>query len=191
MIDNNHILTNQDRAVLVSCIGKTIKRIEGRDFSDFYGKSHPMLNGIARLIFSDSSVVELHCDYVEVSIAGDFWDDTGAFSVKEESSDIWLPDGESPVTIPIRKAIRGIALLNDYDKLSERDRLVSTFAFTNAVALNLGDEHLVFSMDYFDEDTININRGPELEALLPENMGSWYEKDGWNDEFRRELVTIG
>lgn len=190
MINNDHLLTGDDRGILASCIGKTLKRIEGRDFSDFYGKSHPMLNGIARLIFSDNSVVELHCDYVEVSIAGDFWDDTGTFSAKEGSSDIWLPDGESLVKIPIRKAIDGVVLVNDYDKLSEGDRPVSTFAFTNAIALDLGDEHLVFSMDYFDEDTININRGPELEALLPENMGSWYEKDGWNDEFRRELVTI-
>lgn len=190
MLSNECLLTDEDKTALTSCLNKTLKYIEGRDLSNPFGKNYPMLSEAARLAFTDGSIVELHCDYVTVNMTEDFWDDTGAFSVLASESPIWLPEGEKLTKVSIGKTINGIVLVNDYDKLSEGDRLVSTFAFTNAIVLDLSDEYLVFSMDYVAEDVINVNRGPELEALLPENMGSWYEKPGWNDEFHRELVKI-
>lgn len=190
MISNTHILSDTDNAILAACVGKALKYIEGRDSSDFFGKSYPMLNEVARLVFDKNNLVEIRCNYVKVDIAEDSWDDTGAFSAATDKSTIWLPEDKHLTKIPVNKTIEGIIAVNDYDELSNDGRLVSSFAFTNAIALNLGDEYLVFTMDYFAEDVINVNRGPKLDELLPKNMGSWYEAPGWNDEFRRELVKI-
>ncbi len=118
------------------------------------------------------------------------WDDAGAYSFGPAEGDVWLPEGVEPFKLPIGREIDGVSLVNDYDVLRRGGDEIGTFAFTKAVLLRTGLEHIAFSMDDFCEDAIVVRRGFDPDELVPDGSGSWYDEPGWTDDYERRVEAL-
>ena len=187
MADHDYIIPAEGRSLLASLPGRRLVSIEGYryDLAPVEGKT--TFYSVARLHMEDGESYDLRVSLVRVDIAADFWDDAGAYSFGRSEGDIWLPEGVSPFKLPIGREIDGVSLVNDYDALMYDGVNESTFAFTKAVLLRTGLEHIALSMDDFCEDAIVVRRGFDPDELVPDGSGSWYDEPGWTDEYERKF----
>ena len=185
--NNDYIIPAEGRSLLASLPGRKLKSIEGYRYDLAPVEGKVTFYAVARLHMEDGESYDLRVRLVRIDIAADFWDDAGAYSFGRSEGDIWLPEGVSPFKLPIGRKIEGVSLVNDYDVLVHDGEKEDTFAFTKAVLLRTGLEHIALSMDDFCEDAIVVRRGFDPDELVPDGSGSWYDEPGWTDEYEREI----
>ena len=187
MTDYDYIIPAEGRSLLASLPGRKLKSIEGYRYDLAPVEGKVTFYAVARLHMEDGESYDLRVRLVRIDIAADFWDDAGAYSFGRSEGDIWLPEGVSPFKLPIGRKIEGVSLVNDYDVLVHDGEKEDTFAFTKAVLLRTGLEHIALSMDDFCEDAIVVRRGFDPDELVPDGSGSWCDEPGWTDEYEREI----
>ena len=190
MADYDYIISAEGRSLLASLPSRRLVSIEGYryDLAPVEGKT--TFYAVARLHMEDGVSYDLRVRLARVDIAADFWDDAGVYSFGRSEGDIWLPEGVLPFKLPIGCKIDGVSLVNDYDVPMHDGGKESTFAFTKAVLLRTGLEHVVLSMDDFCEDAIVVRRGFDPDELVPDGSGSWYDKPGWTDKYERKIEDL-
>ncbi len=190
MADYDYIIPAEGKSLLASLPGRKLKSIEGYRYDLTPVKGKTTFYAVARLHMEDGESYDLRVTLAHIDIAADFWDDAGVFSFVRAKGDIWLPEGVEALKLPIGREIDSVSLVNDYDILMHADREKGTFAFTKAVLLRSGLEHIAFSMDTFCEDAIVVRSGFDPEALIPDGSGSWYDEPGWTDHYERKFETL-
>ena len=190
MTDYDYIIPVEDRRLLASLSGRKLKSIEGYRYDLTPVDKMTTFYAVARLHMEDGDSYDLRIRLVRVDITPDFWDDAGVYSFARAESDIWLPEGVESFKLPIGREIDGVSLVNDYDVLMHDGRKEGEFAFTKAVLLRTGLEHIAFFMDDFCEDAIVVSRGINPDELVPDGSGSWYDEPGWDDEYERKLEIL-
>ncbi len=190
MADHDCIIPAEGRNLLASLLGRKLKYVEGYryDLNPVEGKT--TFYAVARLHMEDGESYDLRVRLARIDIAADFWDDAGVYSFGRAEGDIWLPEGVETFKLPIGREIDGVLLVNDYDVLMHGGRKEGEFAFTKAVLLRTGLDHIAFSMDDFSEDAIVVRRGFDPDELVPDGSGSWYNEPGWTDEYERKLEAL-
>ena len=190
MADYDYIIPAEGRSLLASLLGRKLKCIEGYryDLKPVEGKT--TFYAMARLHMEDGESYDLRIKLVRIDIVEGFWDDAGAYSFQRAEGDIWLPEGIEPFKLPINREIDGAFLVNDYDVLKHGGKKEGAFAFTKAVVLRTGLDHIVFSADDFSEDAIVVRRGFDPVELVPDGSGSWYDEPGWYDEYERKIEAL-
>ncbi|WP_085831221.1 hypothetical protein [Collinsella vaginalis] len=181
MVDHNHLIPNEDRAILGTLRGKTLENIEGYRYDLALSEEKTTFYSVARLHMEDGSAYDLRLRLVRVDITGDSWDDVGTYAFGRAEGDIWLPEGVAAFKLPIHRKIDEVILVNDYDELMHGDVKESSFAFTKAVLLRTGLEYIALAIDDFGEDVIVVRRGFDSEKLVPDGSGSWYDEPSWTD----------
>ncbi len=190
MNNHDHIMPAEGRGLLASLLGRKLKSVEGYryDLTPVEGKT--TFYAVARLHMEDGESFDLRVGLVRVDIAEGAWDDAGAYSFGPAEGDVWLPEGVEPFKLPIGREVDGVSLVNDYDVLRRGGDEIGTFAFTKAVLLRTGSEHIAFSMDDFCEDAIVVRRGFDPDELVPDGSGSWYDEPGWTDDYERRVEAL-
>jgi hypothetical protein len=190
MTNHDYIISAESRSLLASLLGRKLKSIEGYRYDLAPVERKTTFYAVCRLHMEDGESYDLRVRLVRIDIAADFWDDAGAYSFTRAEGNIWLPEGVEPFKLPIGREIDGVFLVNDYDVLTHDGKKEGEFAFTKAVLLRTGLEHIAFSMDEFSEDAIVVRRGFDPDELVPDGSGSWYDEPGWTDNYERRLETL-
>lgn len=190
MPSHDHLMPNSGKELLREICGKKLKTVEGYHIDLLDDANRVTFSAVTRMHFADGAAYDLHATYVEIEITKGFTDDCGVLSLSKADGDIWVPVGIKPFKLNIGKTIDEAILVNDFDLLKHNGIDEGSFAFTKAVLLRSKSEYISFALDSFTEDAVVVRTGSDPSSLVPDGSGSWYEEDGWTDDYTRTFESL-
>ncbi len=188
MLEGNYTLGSETHDLIQSRIGVELDSVQG--YALFEQSGGTMFAQVVRLCFNDDVQIDVRNALIPINIVNDVREDIGVLSVEPSAGDIWHPEDQDIARICINQKVLGIALVNDHDIISCENKTLNELSFTQAIAFDLGESLLVLDKDSFTEDFILLRSGTNINSLVKDCDGSWYEGENITDQYFREIEWL-